>query len=102
MTYTARSLHVTLMTPFNSSGAVATDELVGMAKRISQADSVIPMTSIVNAEAGEISSPLMRDPMPAPAEAEARRLNQLLTAASLPVRTDAEISAQFGKRVRVG
>lgn len=54
MTYTARSLHVTLMTPFTPAGAVATDELVGMARRISEADSAIPMTSIVNAEAGEI------------------------------------------------
>lgn len=54
MKYTSRSLHVTLVTPFDSSGAVATDELVGMARRISEANSTIPMASIVNAEAGEI------------------------------------------------
>jgi dihydrodipicolinate synthase/N-acetylneuraminate lyase len=51
--------------------------------------------------AGEISSPLMRDPIPAPTDAEARRVQTLLTAAGLAVRSTDEIDAQFRVLARV-
>lgn len=60
MTYTARSLHATLMTPFDAAGAVDVDGLVRAARRLTQLESPIPVVPIVNAEAGEIYT-LSRD-----------------------------------------
>jgi len=60
MEYSARSLHVTLVTPFEASGAVDTAGLAKLAQRMTAIDSPIPMIPIVNAEAGEIYT-LTRD-----------------------------------------
>ncbi|MFI6350086.1 dihydrodipicolinate synthase family protein [Streptomyces sp. NPDC050560] len=49
--------------------------------------------------AGEISSPLMRDPMPEPERAEADRLCALLTGAGLAARDAAEVDAFFAAHV---
>lgn len=55
MTYTTRSLHVTLVTPFDpASGAVRIDELTEMARKLAGTPSTIPLRPIINAEAGEI------------------------------------------------
>jgi len=45
--------------------------------------------------AGELSSPLLRDPIPAPDMGEAKRLHGLLTAAGIPVRAQDEIDDWF-------
>jgi len=69
MTYTARSLHVTLVTPFDAStGAVRVDELTAMAAKFARTPSSRPIVPIVNAEAGEIYT-LTREEMAASLEA---------------------------------
>lgn len=61
MTYTTRSLHVTLVTPFDAeTGAVRLDELTALATKVARTPSPIPMRPIINAEAGEIYT-LSRD-----------------------------------------
>jgi dihydrodipicolinate synthase/N-acetylneuraminate lyase len=69
MTYTPRSLHVTLVTPFDAAtGAVRLDELTAMARKLSRTESSLPITPIINAEAGEIYT-LSREELTANLEA---------------------------------
>lgn len=69
MTYSSRSLHVTLVTPFDAeTGAVRLDELTAMAKKLAATPSSIPLRPIINAEAGEIYT-LSREEMTASLEA---------------------------------
>jgi dihydrodipicolinate synthase/N-acetylneuraminate lyase len=69
MTYSARSLHVTLVTPFDAStGAVRVDELTAMARKLARTPASLPLVPIVNAEAGEIYT-LTREEMTASLEA---------------------------------
>jgi 4-hydroxy-tetrahydrodipicolinate synthase len=53
--YSARSLHVTQMTPFDpGTGEVLVDEIVAFARKLAASDSPLPLVPIINAEAGEI------------------------------------------------
>lgn len=59
--YSAKALHVTMVTPFDrATGEVVLDELAAGAARLAATPAPLPVTPIINAEAGEIYT-LTRD-----------------------------------------